>query len=91
MPKVFFDIINASKIGTPAELRELSVLEKLAKQDFVTKSFVIGSLSNIESFQLMNFVVLICFLIIKKLITMAGAALIRKDGFFIKLEASTNN
>ena len=40
---VFFAMVNDSKIGTPALFSEDNVLEKLAKQDFVTKSFVIGN------------------------------------------------
>ena len=38
--RVFLAIVKASKIGTPALLREDKVLEKLARQDLVTKSFV---------------------------------------------------
>ena len=41
--KVFFAIVKASKIGTPALFSEDKVLEKLAKQDLETKSFVIGN------------------------------------------------
>ena len=41
--KVFLAIVKDSKIGTPALFNEDKVLEKLAKQDFVTRSFVIGN------------------------------------------------
>ena len=52
--RVFFAIVSASKIGTPALFNEDNVLEKLAKQDFVTKSFVIGNWSNVLSYHQMK-------------------------------------
>ena len=48
--RVFLAIVKASKIGTPALLSEDKVLEKLAREDFVTKSFVIGNLSRVLSY-----------------------------------------
>ena len=41
--KVFLAIVKDSKIGTPALFNEDKVLEKFARHDFVTKSFVIGN------------------------------------------------
>ena len=52
--KVFFAIVKDSKIGTPALFSEDNVLEKFAKHDFVTKSFVIGNWSNVLSYHQMK-------------------------------------
>ena len=60
LPSVLFEIVNDSKIGTPAEFKADKVLEKFARQDLVTKSLVIGNFSKVLSLQFINDEVLDC-------------------------------
>ena len=43
-------MVSDSKIGTPALFKDDKVLEKFAKHDLVTKSFVIGNWSKVLSY-----------------------------------------
>ena len=88
---VFFEIINASKIGTPAAFKDERIREKFANDAFVINALVIGRESKILSLNKRKFSDLEILLKVKYEIGSNGIDHIMKEISLIELEQSTSN